>query len=866
MEGVFSLLIKVWVCIYLEVNFFPDSIKFELIQLDNNKYIKSCGRMNRYQKIIKYTKPLVEIDEKIRHLNERMTTTGMYTVTNQDDGIEEVNPTFEPAPLGDFADLDNFSWADQGDGSSATANISQLKTTDVDGIVQRIFDMPNLDYPSGTAYAMAFGPNQAVTGNNLGYISDEGFVSVYQINNVFQVPRSEFQDAFVKAYEDGNFVQKTITMWSPLLYRVTTPIQPAEFYPAGRTFDTTPQAEKGLYGYTLLIPTDSGNVKRNDVKTDDGVRARGPIVNSVLSRNDLGDPNYYAGNPNEFLMGLLDVGKTALDYLLGASDDFLGMDALTGDVLTGLEGAGKTFVNFLVNNLPPVIGNKFLGQDYVDNSFSNLEIGYNNGELISVVKDNVIGSGQYPTYDSKTNSIEVKFKFDFKKNVEEFKGKEGLYGGLVGEIQKGIYNALGPYSVDAQVGPAFVGPITGSIFGTLINIAKGLGGGKPTPGKITISPQRLKELNPKVYDQLIRTGDLPSDAINIPSNPDLGLDAPELSKDDVEKSLRKMLPPKVKAAMDFQQTMTMDNFNKLSKSDQNKVMDGITKHRAKKYDGSNFIDPGKNLKNLLKARSKEIGKTKFKDGFMVDKDPMTGKERKTPLFSTTPGVSSMLALSHVPSGNLLTEGWESPKHTNIEKDMRKRFFDPKDIAPEYPKEPPAPMVGGYSSKSKLAPKKVNDKELVIKITKKDLLRNHRLTKDEVQDMMNTINKINAFLAANPGELIHAQIRYPKDDPRLAELNWKMDQQLAASDKYIEKQFPENQRLFDKITQATKKTIALTDPKTFKDAKPVLTYGKVFGNDLKSKKVKESNLRKKSASRFFKKEKKVDTSRTRWIKG
>ena len=219
-----------------------------------------------------------------------------------------------------------------------------------------------------------------------------------------------------------------------------------------------------------------------------------------------------------------------------------------------------------------------------------------------------------------------------------------------------------------------------------------------------------------------------------------------------------------------------------------------------------------------------------------------------------------------PSGKLLTEGWESPKHTNIEKDMRKRFFDPKDIAPEYPKEPPAPMVGGYSSKSKLAPKKVNDKGLVIKITKKDLLRNHRLTKDEVQDMMDTINKINKFLAANPGELIHAQIRYPKDDPRLAELNWKMDQQLAASDKYIEKQFPENQRLFDKITQATKKTVALTDPKTFKDSKPVLTYGKVFGNDLKSKKVKESKLREKSASRFFKKEKKVDTSRTRWIKG
>ena len=251
--------------------------------------------MNRYQKVIKYTKPLIEIDEKIRHLNERMTTTGMYTVTNQDDGIEEVPPTFEPAPLGDFSDLDNFSWNDQGDGSSATANVNQLKTPDVDGIEQLLFDMPDLDYPS-TAYAMAFGPNQAVTGNALGYIGDSGFVFVYQINNVFSVPRSEFQDAFVKAYEAGGFVQKPITLWHTLLYRVTEPIQPSQFYPAGRNFDTTPQAEKGLYTYQLLIPVRTdGTPIENEIKTTAEIPARPRSVSSVVSRNDLGDPNYYPG-------------------------------------------------------------------------------------------------------------------------------------------------------------------------------------------------------------------------------------------------------------------------------------------------------------------------------------------------------------------------------------------------------------------------------------------------------------------------------------------------------------------------------------------------------------------------------------------
>ena len=125
-------------------------------------------------------------------------------------------------------------------------------------------------------------------------------------------------------------------------------------------------------------------------------------------------------------------------------------------------------------------------------------------------------------------------------------------------------------------------------------------------------------------------------------------------------------------------------------------------------------------------------------------------------------------------------------------------------------------------------------------------------------------------------LIHAQIRYPKDDPRLAELNWKMDQQLAASDKYIEKQFPENQRLFDKITQATKKSIALTDPKTFKSSEGKMTsINKLMrvnyvmneydptDKEVKNKKIKSN---KKSIGRFFKAEKKADTSRTRWLKG
>ena len=348
-----------------------------------------------------------------------------------------------------------------------------------------------------------------------------------------------------------------------------------------------------------------------------------------------------------------DVFSSILGLLLGTDDSIL-TDFFSN---SALGKQGLVFLGYLTNQLPDVIGNKFLGQDYVNDSFANMKLGYdNNGKPISSVGDNIIGSGQYPTYDPATNEIKVKFNYDFKSNVEEFKDKEGLYGGLAGELQKGVYNALSPYSVDAQVGPSFVGPITGSIFGTLINSAKGLGGGKPTPGEITISPQQLQQLNPEAYNQLVNSGNVPSDAVDKPSqNKQVPADGAEIDPEKAIESLKQQLPADQRAQLDFQQTMSMDNFNKLSKSDQNKVMNALQDRHKSRSDGSNFKDAPKYMKDRFKASAKEAGKTKFKDGYMVDKDPNTGKTRKTPIFSTIPGMSSVLAMGHKPSGKLLTE-------------------------------------------------------------------------------------------------------------------------------------------------------------------------------------------------------------------
>jgi len=167
----------------------------------------------------------------------------------------------------------------------------------------------------------------------------------------------------------------------------------------------------------------------------------------------------------------------------------------------------------------------------------------------------------------------------------------------------------------------------------------------------------------------------------------------------------------------------------------------------------------------------------------------------------------------------LTEGWESPKHTYVDKNQQKRWFKEKDVAPVYPKKAPPKLVRGYHPD--MLPK-LDTPIPQIKVKAKDLIRSHKLTKVEAQEWVDKIERLNDYIARNPGMLAYARERYPVSDPHLAALNYKMDMQLAAADEYIEKQFPENIRLYNKVLAATKKSIKLSDPKTFKSENGVFT--------------------------------------------
>jgi len=98
--------------------------------------------------------------------------------------------------------------------------------------------------------------------------------------------------------------------------------------------------------------------------------------------------------------------------------------------------------------------------------------------------------------------------------------------------------------------------------------------------------------------------------------------------------------------------------------------------------------------------------------------------------------------------------------------------------------------------------------------------------------------VNEYSKLFPQKIQYFLKRYPKGDPRLSMLNYRMDRMTEASDKYLETQFPTNQTLFTKVKERTKKNMNLTDPKNFKPVKDPIKYVDV----KKTKKLKETVTR------------------------
>lgn len=99
-------------------------------------------------------------------------------------------------------------------------------------------------------------------------------------------------------------------------------------------------------------------------------RYLGSIVSTGKSVESKGPPQWQPGTNKGF------DPSDVLSLLLGTDDSgiFDFFSNLVGDLVDPFATAGKTFLGYLANLLPDVVDNDFLGQDYVDKSFTDMEL------------------------------------------------------------------------------------------------------------------------------------------------------------------------------------------------------------------------------------------------------------------------------------------------------------------------------------------------------------------------------------------------------------------------------------------------------------------------------------------------------------
>ena len=165
------------------------------------------------------------------------------------------------------------------------------------------------------------------------------------------------------------------------------------------------------------------------------------------------------------------------------------------------------------------------------------------------------------------------------------------------------------------------------------------------------------------------------------------------------------------------------------------------KRHVSKRDGSNFIAlADKYMKDMFKAQVKQAQKTKFKDGYMIDKDPLTEKSRKTPIFSTIPGRSSVLVMGNKPSGMVLTENKKK-----ILKNLKKPV-ETKEMPTKFKVKPTArtnktvgaDMMKVPESPSQYQPPAPNIWSMRIRRKMRDHLKREKMRFLELQQKQNTI--------------------------------------------------------------------------------------------------------------------------------
>ena len=217
----------------------------------------------------------------------------------------------------------------------------------------------------------------------------------------------------------------------------------------------------------------------------------------------------------------------------------------------------------------------------------------------------------------------------------------------------------------------------------------------------------------------------------------------------------------------------------------------------------------------------------------------------------------MQAASYDPDGNVIYEAeWIFDKDPLVKKSDafgkkqgQKAWFKVKDIQPEYPKKK-VPKLKNLRH-PKAYENQFSDRAKKIKVSSRDLIRNYKVSTTEIAQYHAMVDIINKFIDDNPERSEMIAKRYPAHDPRLCELNFKLDRMKEASEKYVESKFPENKKTTSRIITILKKNKEMTDPESFTMAPNPPTY-----SDYQKIKLRES------ATKYFKKPVQIKS----WHKG
>ena len=834
--------------------------------------------MGKFSKIKKYSKPSLDINEKIENLNKEMSKVGMLsekmttsTVYPDTETQPYIPPTYDfvpdssgitgnsfvqPTNGGDENDPD--TWADGWNSNEYLFNPDEL-----DGVSNRaiVTNVPNPYGDGGGGLVITgryFGRSVGYLGGKNGYqqvligsIAGGTERPTEDSRGIGGIYRGLTDDAFNHAVSVWNAYQALVRQYGyngiPTV-NVKAWVRYNRFhdYQRGGEFaDWTGGPKKTNDDGSWILDTFAVvKVRSTDKYMSDPGQPRTAVLNRM---DDPDSAHYYPGFIERALFGALDVGRRGLEYLRGKATSSIDNINTTAERIARFAGGVDKKINkfmesrFNINDVLPALA---AGQ-----------VGMLANTLTAPAND-----GGSHSLQLATNLILSVITGSSKEIKISERGKKDMIGGV--NVQ-GFEKALEIGTPPKPDGSNAIRP--GNKRDDVLSGAWSAPGGvevhyNPENKKLTITSNKMLRSGQDGDEFETEMG------LGGPINRQTKFgDVPVPTKDEVIRTVSQYVmdgfsgkfgAPDVSKASEIERKSALGAFQEFYKNHpvSSTIIGTIT----------NFAD---SVVNAGVSDVVELRRQLVDSGLL----PPSEAEKQNAGFGGNVFTQTTYDYNQIPD-NLkqvinkktsvkesynLTEGWHSPEHTNVEKNERKRWFNPNDIAPPYPAKPPNDGIFYGSSEELPVTKK---KEPHIKITEKDLIKNHRLKDSEVKEMMDTINSLNAFLDAHPEELIHAQKRYPKNDPRLAELNWKMDQMLGASEEYLDGRFPENTRLFNRVQKSINRSIKLTDPRTYKDSKLPDTYHKllsvdyVSGYGVEKKVLKLSSKSKKSPTRFLKKPK------------